>query len=232
MENSREAFKDILVNALSKRYLAEIRGSDETDAASSRHYREMGKILSHRLSKKGAPISYKRRALIALFLAAAILLLGGFGVMAYEEIKSAFRESVEENGEDQSFIRFTMTEVKGEIQETYLPTYLPEGFELLWENIGFNFVERQYKTSDDNYIDYTQYAPMQEEYNTVMPESKFLDFTYNGRNYFYTKGPVFNILIWQNDGYIFKIETELELSQEELYKIIDGVQLVENQEES
>ena len=228
MENSREAFKDVLVSALSKRYLAEIRGSDETDAASSRHYREMGKILSHRLSKKGAPISYKRRALIALFLAAAILLLGGFGVMAYEEIKSAFRESVEYHGEDKSIIRFTMIEVKGEIQETYLPTYLPEGFEQCSENIGSYFIEKWYKTSDNKIIVYTQYAPIQEKYNIVLPESEYSDFTYNERDYFYTKAAVYNILYWQNDGYIFKIKTQLTFSKEELYKIIDGIVIVDD----
>ena len=231
MENSREAFKDILVNALSKRYLAEIRGSDETDAASSRHYREMGKILSHRLSKKGAPISYKRRALIALFLAAAILLLGGFGVMAYEEIgnmiRSAEREIVEYYYEDHFRIHFYLTEPKSRIEETYALTYVPEGYELVHQENEELFVTYIYRNKRET-LKFSQNVTISNDRYTLLPIDEYRDFTYNGVDYFYTKGAVNNVLQWKNESYVFKIRTSVDLSEEEILKLIDGVQLVED----
>ena len=52
MEATRQFFKEILTETLSKRYLAELHSADESDAASSLHYRKMGKILSHPISKR------------------------------------------------------------------------------------------------------------------------------------------------------------------------------------
>ena len=185
----------------------------------------MGKILSHPISKRGLPISIRRRAVIAVILAAALLILAGCGTVIYQSAREIF----EYYGRDTYRIHFHFTEPKSTIEEYYIPTYLPDGIEIQNQNKADFFIDYYCRDPENKnlFLTFSQNASNSENVYTLLPISEYLDFTHNGFNCYYTKGEMSNSLYWQNESYVFTITTTVDLSEEELLKIIDGVKLVE-----
>ena len=222
--NYEKSLRVLLTNALSSVYEKELAKNNESDIGSRKHYRKMSRILALSLTASGALVNVRRRALIAILVAAALLLFGGCGVVFHEEISEAFRDIFE----DHIIIRFEISDPKEQIIERYHPSYIPEGFHAHTKDVGDNFYERQYMTDDGLSLRYSQFAPSLDNYSVYFDEASYYDIQYKGKTYFYNKGPVFDSIYWFHDGYIFHLKTNFTLTEEELFRIIDSIVLTED----
>ncbi|MBO5006015.1 MAG: DUF4367 domain-containing protein, partial [Clostridia bacterium] len=143
-KTDRELFGQALAEALAERFEEELAACEESAVCSEDHYRKMQEIIcpSARVPKR----KFSRKSLLAIIIAAALLLTGCAAYICRNEIRDFVEEVYEK------FVRLTYCESykksSAEIDEIYKLTYVPEGYELVEEDL--QPISNYYKYTNSN----------------------------------------------------------------------------------
>lgn len=226
MHASRIAFRELLAISLSESYTAELTASTESPAASRRHYKRMGRILSLPLSAKGRPVSRRRSAVIALLVAAAILLLAGCGAILREALlPDTFSQTAFRSYDRGACIFVRDPNYKTELSTCYLPT-LPKDYAVLEKQSADYIQVWEWANKRGDTLYYHQYALSQEFRSISVADYSILkDFTQNGIVYFYQESKTEQFIFWTYEGYGFSLtyrprfEVDSSFTAEDLFDI-------------
>ncbi len=219
MTKERDMLKSALLDALSEKYDEELSKAEGDISCSEKHYSKLSNILG--VSVGGARRFSKR--LLAVILV-AVFLLTGCTVYAYRtEIKEFFVEVYEK------YIRVTYdtdanTVMGKSIEKVYKATYIPEGYELVEESITSLHVYYKWMDLSGNSItlqqkdlDITSFLLDAESGDMKIVNCsnfkvycRFIDNSYH--------------YIWNNEKYVFALESKIELDNDVLSKIIAGIE--------
>lgn len=219
MTKERDMLKSALLDALSGKYDEELSKSEGDISCSKKHYSKLSNILG--VSVGGAR-RFSKRLLAAILV--AVFLLTGCTVYAYRtEIKEFFVEIYEK------YIRVTYdtdanTVMGKSIEKVYKANYIPEGYELVeevntqvdvsykWKDKNGNIITLQQKILDgtDFYVDAEHGLTESINCNKYKVYCRFIDNSYH--------------YIWNNEKYVFALESKIELDNDVLSKIIAGIE--------
>ena len=218
MDKTNEAlFKQAINEALTNKFQRMADACDEEIVCSRRHRKAMRAIISGKTPRK--PLSTK---MIAILVAAAVLLLAGCAIIYRDEIRGfitnireIFIELRFEEGEQES----------REIEEIYELTYVPEGYDLKEQKINRMRVQYIFTNADNRSIRFIQqpldsatFSVDSEHSDTILIEIKEYTVYYRiaGNMHYY---------LWNDGKYALKINSALELSDNELLLIINGLKV-------
>ncbi len=160
---------------------------------------------------------------VACIVIAALITLTSitFGVKA---IREAVIEFFVETFEKFSIVGFKedVSESLEYIETYYIPTYIPEGYELKFDDKLLSYRNIEYE-SKNNLILFRQ--------NLIHTKSTYLDtedasyeeVSVLDKKAFYTVKDKIALLYWNNSKYSFFIQTESNLEKEELIKIAESI---------
>lgn len=220
MIDERDMFKKALSEAMFQKYDCELaKANNEIDiSCSKRHYLRLSAILGFNV---GNAKRFSKRLLAAIL--AAALLLTGCTVYAYRtEIKEFFVEIYEKH------IRVTYDTDKNNlmgknIAKAYRATYIPEGYELVknknthlyvyyeWQNSNGDIIALQQKAFDVTsfLVDAEQGVTQIIDFEKYKIYCRILDDSYH--------------YIWNDDNYAFRLKSTVQLTNDELLNIINGI---------
>ncbi len=148
----RYTFGKMCEDALMERCRKRVEAWDEPIICSRRHYKRMSKILGQNVG----PYYKTARRVTAILIAAVLILLSACAAIIYrDKIKGLFVEK----HEDRDVVAVQTEEQypsNRKIEEVYVLSYVPEGFELVEDEILKIRVKYQYKDSVNNIIVYRQ----------------------------------------------------------------------------
>lgn len=220
MIDERDMFKKALAEAMYQKYDCELaKANNGIDiSCSKRHYLRLSAILGFNV---GNAKRFSKRLLAAIL--AAALLLTGCTVYAYRtEIKEFFVEIYEKH------IRVTYDTDKNNlmgknIEKVYRATYIPEGYELVknknthlyvyyeWQNSNGDIIALQQKAFDGMRL----YVDAEDGSTEIINCGKYKIYFRVFQNLYY--------YIWDDGNYVFTLESNVEVLDTEIFKIIDGI---------
>lgn len=221
MNKTNEAlFKQALMEGLSNRIDRVIESCTETVVPSRRHRVAMRAIINGRTApRRGFSPCMKR---VAAILVAVMLLLAGCAVIYREQICNFIEEIYE------SFVKISCSEDEESgvvIKDVYELTYLPDGYSFENEFSSLGMSRIKYCDSNGNQLIFEQrnldatkfYADIENGYTKIVD---IIDYdVYHKRNKDHS------YYIWNDGEYSFALISKMELSNEELQKIIDGIKM-------
>lgn len=196
--------------------------ADESAEYSLRHYRKMSHIIGERPTPSAGIRRAKLRRTAAALIAAVLLLLAGCTAAYYKDkigdlflniydtyIKGSFAEDDSAND--------------AKIEEYYVPTYLPDGYELVDDKPGIAVAVSVWENQEGNQmileqtnIDSGRYFIDNESGQSDVIKTE--EYTVYFRNIDGTYR-----CIWSNEQYAFHLYFEKELTTEEIIRIIEGI---------
>lgn len=221
MDKTNEAlFKQAINEALTNKFQRMADACDEEIVCSRRHRKAMRAIVSGKTPRK--PMTPVNRRVVAVLIAAVLLLLAGCAIIYRDEI----REFVTEVRE--FFVKVTFDEGEQEsreIEEIYELTYIPEGYSLEEEYITRMRVEYVFIDSDNNYVRFTQRSldassfsiDSEHSDNTIIEVENYTIYSRIAGNMHY--------YLWNDGKYALKLISAIELTDEELLSIINGLKI-------
>ncbi len=200
--------------------------ADESAEYSLSHYKKMRRIVGERLAPS-VGIRKQRRRLAAVLIAAAMLFaLVGCTVAVYkEQIGAFFTEIFEEH------IKGSFTEEDDFnnqfIDEYYTLTYVPEGYELIESRPGELLSTTVWQKADGAQLIFEQ-TPINSTYYFINNESGTTYVIEAGKYavYFRSIEGTYTY-IWNNEEYAFALYFDIEISEEEIVKIIGELKPLE-----
>ena len=207
MTAKRQAFGEFLIVSLNQAYTSKLSQSEETPTASRNHYRRMSRILSLPLTKKGTPISLRRRAAIAILVAAAILLLGGCGAILREYfLPDDFTQSAVRSYNQGECIFIRDPNYQERLNTLFLPT-IPADFIATDKSISDTTQSWEWDDKQGNKIRFLQFALMYEFRSIgVKDYETYQNFTDGTVTYFYQENPDTRLIVWTYQGYGFSLQ--------------------------
>ena len=227
MENTRMnkadgvLFRQALTEAFVRKYERELNECQETATCSGTHTQRMNEIIGQSVQ---ASRRKDRRKWIVTLLVAAALLLTACSVYAYQEEIRSFIEKVYDNHIKVAFDNGDEDREVKKISEYYTLGYVPDGYTLTkelrmsasmkceWEN-----AEGQYLIFEQCVIDGTNYGLDGENGETTL----IMCGEYN----VYCRSTDTYTYIWNNAVYSFKLKSSCYLSEENLIRMIEGIQI-------
>lgn len=175
--------------------------------------RTVRELQVRRLRKK------RKTRVLAFIIAAVVAALAGCAWTYREKIAdfwvTAFdrydKLEIDDIGED-----FPRT-----IDEVYIPTYVPEGYELEYEQIDLFKVHMLWKNNDD-YLMYTQTTIYGNDNMLDNEMGKYVPLKQNGQIVFYRSCNDQQIFIWTNE-YKFRLISSKEILVEDLLKFFENI---------
>lgn len=216
-KTNEELFKQAINEALTNKFQRMADASDEEIVCSRRHRKAMRAIVNGKTPRK--PLSTK---IIAILVAAAILLLAGCAIIYRDEI----REFVTEVRE--FFVKVSFPEGDNDsqyIDEIYELTYIPEGYILADERINRMAVQYVFINTDGKSIRFMQQAldsstfsiDSEHSDNTIIEIENYTIYSRIAGNMHY--------YLWNDGKYALKLISAIELTDEELLSIINGLKI-------
>ena len=218
MDQTNEAlFKQAINEALTNKFQRMADTCDEEIVCSRRHRKAMRAIVSGKTPRK--PLSTK---MIAILVAAAVLLLAGCAIIYRDEIRD-FITDVRE-----FFVKVTFDEGEQEsreIEEIYELTYIPDGYSLKSQRINRMAVEYVFSNADNKSIRFVQqsldassfYIDSEHSDNTIIEIENYTIYSRIAENMHY--------YLWNDGKYALKLISAIELTDEELLLIINGLKI-------
>lgn len=217
-KTDRELFGQALAEALAERFEEELAACEESAVCSEDHYRKMQEIIcpSARVPKR----KFSRKSLLAIIIAAALLLTGCAAYICRNEIRDFVEEVYEK------FVRLTYCESykksSAEIDEIYKLTYVPEGYELVEEDLQPISNYYKYTNSNGEFILFKQVVLDTTEVGLDVEEGYTGLYEFNGlKIYCRTLDTSFHY-VWNDGKYSFKLVSSINFDKTELKKIILG----------
>ena len=220
IDKERALFRKALIDGMYNSYNRELELCETNVEYSARHVKRMAKILSMNPGQAFTFGKPRRRALVAIILAAA-LLFTGCAVYVYRDvigdfIVTAFEKHIE--------VTYDKTEANGacrQIEEKYTLGHVPEGYAFvrafdspsvhrqIWKNdLGEVLIFEQWGIGSVIGI------------NSERGESKILDIC--GQTVYY-RNLEKHFYIWSDGKYGMMLCVSEELSQEDFEKILQGI---------
>ncbi|MBR4257104.1 MAG: DUF4367 domain-containing protein [Clostridia bacterium] len=218
--------KSCLTEVLLEAEGAELGNVECTEAPSEAFARRMQRLAEH-------PEKYSKnrrtKKIVIILIAAAVILTS---CTAIKPIRTAIANFIVTIFEKGSFIdKSEDIKAKDRITEFYSPKFIPEGYELIEDRIDkFNeniIIGRYLKYTDDNKI---MYFIQSEAKSTVTLDTENADiktFMVNDVECMSSRNLNCYIVIWEQFGYRFSLETPKETTEETAKKIIESVEKIE-----
>lgn len=185
------------------------------------HYRKLSEIFGFEVKKPKIKRKTIRRTVAAILIAAALLLAGCTAVVYKEKIGNFFTTAFETC--IKGYFVSDDSENNSIIEEYYTLTYVPEGYELVDELSTQAF--SRFRWNNNNYkmivfeqylLDTTQFTLNAESgYTSVVEYADLILYCRTIDNYKY--------YIWCDDNYSYSLKVCVEIDDNELYQILDGV---------
>ena len=216
-KTNEELFKQAINEALTNKFQRMADACDEVVVCSRRHRKAMRAIVSGKTPRK--PLSTK---MIAILVAAAVLLLAGCAIIYRDEIrefitniKEFFVEVKFDEGENDS----------QDIDEIYELGYIPEGYSLKDQRINRMRVEYVFTNADSKRIKFIQqsldassfHIDSEHSDNTIISIENYTIYSRIAGNMHY--------YLWNDGKYALKLISAIELTDEELLSIINGLKI-------
>jgi hypothetical protein len=222
MESGKEIFSRAVIDGFEEKYREGLAVSaSESGEFSRAHARRMSSIIGSKVKYDADKHTRIKRAALAALIAAALLLAGCAAIVYKEQIGDFFINVfdtyikgyfVSEDSENNSII-----------EEYYTLTYVPEGYELVDELSTQAF--SRFRWNNNNYkmivfeqylLDTTQFTLNAESgYTSVVEYADLILYCRTIDNYKY--------YIWCDDNYSYSLKVCVEIDDNELYQILDGV---------
>ena len=214
-----ELFKKALTEALYSKYEDEIKESaDESAVCSPAHYNKLRKLGINVKEQRSCKIS--RRALVAILVAAALLLVGCTAYIYRDKICD-FIETVYED-----YILVTYDSNKANdsekiIEDPYILNYIPEGYELIEKSKTPVRVYYKLQNEGNKRITFFQTTldgaafqlDVEQGYTEILKHGNYIIYFREFESSYY--------YIWNDGEYALTMTSYVELSDEEISKIID-----------
>ena len=221
-EENRALFAKALNEAITLRMEEEMEGCVEDASTRLRHKLIMKKIAKGKCTCREDLFRMKKRGIMIAIIAAMLALTSCTLAIVYREKIGGFIEHVfddyvaveSENGETDDYPK--------EIEKVYEFTYIPEGYELKSEEVGSLSVLHYYQNANEKAIKLKQVVVDAVGFKINAENSYIKAFNVN-KIEVYSRANVVNNYIWEANGYLFQVNSEENLSEEELTKIILGV---------
>lgn len=220
----REIFGEALLSVSLKRYDSILKASKEDALCPPEHYEKMSRILSFDVRPPAkAKLSTKKKAVIALLIAALVVLAGCAAYVHRDTIGGFFVEIFDRSfdisdGDDGPS--------SSAVTEFYAPTYVPEGFEMFFEKYDGLSVRCEWKNSDEEYIYYRQGMFDKGKFSLDNERSEITTIEHNDITMILHKVDSSYTYYWNDGEYIFYVAyLGNHHSEEELFKIIDSVKI-------
>ena len=214
-KSNLELFKQAISDGLSKKFDSVVNSYTDEIVCSEQHNFAMRTMVYGKAVAKRT-WSPKKRRIIAILVAAA-LLLTSCAVIFRNEI----REVV-----DEFFAKYVYSGDRTDtdaIEEVYELTYLPEGYGLKEKRIAPMCTQFKYIDESDNFIIFEQRILDKSDF-TVDSESgcsKIIEI--EKYDIYYRKNSEQNVYVWTDSKCSLWLNASIELSYEEIIKIIDGI---------
>lgn len=216
-KTNEELFKQAINEALTNKFQRMADACDEEIVCSRHHRKAMRAIISGKTPRK--PLSTK---MIAILVAAAILLLAGCAIIYRDEIRDFITEVRE------FFVKVSFPEGDNDsqyIDEIYELTYIPEGYILADERINRMAVQYVFINTDGKSIRFMQQAldsstfsiDSEHSDNTIIEIENYTIYSRIAGNMHY--------YLWNDGKYALKLISAIELTDEELLSIINGLKI-------
>lgn len=224
-------FGDAVLNGIINRFEKEATLNEENDICSDAHKEALRDII------KKSCVDEKRSArirLIAALVAAALLLVGCAAYVYRNEIGSFVEEVFAEyvnvgfSDDDKGNVSFNDKENNDnhvtEIEEVYKLSYVPEGYELIDTFINDTYVAYTYVNDNGSVILFDQ-CPLGVSHSIGI-DNDMDDVTvieHNGIEYYARSSETMLHYVWHDDKYAMVLDVPNEISQDEVFKIIDEI---------
>ena len=215
MDKNLELFKQAISEGLSNKFDNIANSYTEEIVCSEKHKLAMRTIVSGKIDAKRTP-SPKARRIIAILVAAA-LLLTSCGIIFRDQIREIFEDL---------FVKVTYKDdlTGGEtIEEVYTLTYIPDGYALEEKAINRLIVQYTYKNENDEFIVFEQHVLSSSDF-VVDNEGGYSKITeIEDYDVYYRFTNTNHIYVWCDENYSMNLKSSVQLSNEEIVLIIDGI---------
>ncbi len=214
----RELFAKALSDAFASRVEEELAGCNEDDACSLSHYRKMSKILGFNVVPEKILSLRKRIAIVVL--AAALLLVGCTAIVFGDEIKTLFEKIFDTH----VFATYDEEERSNGsvITEFYVPTYVPEGYELISKNVSPIRVIYKFENDSGKALMFEQYLMngVKHRFDNETGGSQIIQI--DDYKIYYRISGLRHSYVWSDYKYTLVLSLDCDLSYDELYRIVSG----------
>ena len=219
MNNDLELFKQSLSEGLELRIQSSIASCTEEIACSQEHLAACKEILNG--TYESLSLWSNAKIKIAAIIAAATMLLAGCTAIYKDEIKAFIKDIYEE------YIEITFGEsgssTPESIEEIYELTYVPEGYVLKKSTIEEIIVGYTYLSSTGDEIIFGQ-QPLSAYHGFDNENGYSSIIVLENYEVFCKKSDLYNTHLWSNGKYSLSLTTSEDFTEEELIKIINGIQ--------
>ena len=210
-----ELFKQALNEGVSNKFDKMATECTEEIVCSERHKLAMRTILYGKAAVKRAGTPGMKR--IIAILIAAVLLLTSCGIIFRNEIREIFNEFfvslMYEGAEDSELI----------IKEVYALGYVPEGYTLVEEKLTSIRVQYKFANKSSDILQFEQRSIKQTNYY-INSESGYSEINeIEEYEVYFRLTDKYYHYIWNNEKYSMYIKSSVQLSNDELIRIIDGI---------
>ena len=221
IEKERALFKQALIDGMYNSYNRELELCETNVEYSPRHVKRMAKILSMNPDRTFAFGKPRRRALVAIILAAA-LLLTGCAVYVYRDVIGDFIVTAFERYFDITIDNNTDDyDSPQKIEEKYTLGYVPEGYAFVRTFDTPRLYKQIWKNDFGDELVFEQSAiGAALSINSELGDSEILDLC--GRTVYYRniEKPCY---LWSDGKYYMILYVSEDLSQEDFEKILQGI---------
>ena len=221
MINQRDTFKKALFEAMSEKYENELSTIDREEkiVCSKKHYLKLSAIFGFKVNQNK---KYFVRILVGILIA-ALILTGCTAYVYRDEIKEFFVEIYEKH----ISVTYDNDNKTTMSNDEIIPcqfTYIPEGYEVLNESNNSIYILYKWKSADGNLITVQQ---------TIFDGADFYIDAENGNTEIinYEQYKIYCrrfenscSFIWNDGVYAFTLTSTELLPNEELFKIIKGIE--------
>lgn len=217
----RALFERALIDGMYNSYNRELELCEKNVEYSPRHIRRMTEILSMNPGQTFAFGRPRKRALVAIILAAALLLtgcavyvyrdvIGDFIVTAFERY---FDITIDNNTDDYNS--------PPKIEEKYSLGYVPDGYELVKTNESSRLYKQIWKNDSGEELVFEQWGiDAASSINSELGDSKILDLCGQTVYYRNIEKPCY---LWSDGKYYMILYVSEDFSQEDFEKILQGI---------
>ena len=214
-------FGDAIAEGMSIRYEREMASNAESAMCSEEHKAAILEIVAigHTIEQRMG-----RRRLLAILVAAALLLLAGCTAFVYRNkigsfVENVFDEYVNVDLPDSDNNSLT------KIEHVYTLSYVPEGYVLIDQVADEVSVYYLYSNAQGNNLTYNQYPLGSSTSIGIHNGGEDATVIKHNNREIYVRNTKKGIkYVWVDDNYLFTIAISQSIDDEELIKILDGIE--------
>lgn len=217
-KNDLALFKQAINEGVDNKLNSIVSSYTEEIECSERHKLAMRTIVYGKVDEEPKRKKLPMKRIIAIIVAAA-LLLTSCGIIFRNQIREIFEDV---------FVRVNYGDEDVEsrvIDETYVLTYVPEGYSLEREIINPTFVNYNYVNEENESIVFSQMPSNSSKY-VIDSETGYSEMLrISERDVYYRLAHEEHIYIWSDEKYSLKMQTTVQMSEDEIALIINGISI-------